>query len=227
MICKICNLDKDSSLFYFRLDTNKYRTSCKECTKSGIKYYRNANPEIVVESKKKYYYKNQDKCCERSRDWYDKNRDTRLRKHTKYIRNKRHTNTEFKLYSNIQSRIYTALKKDTLAKQTSTIDIIGCSIKFYKTWLEFQFDEKMNWNNHGDYWHIDHVKPCASFNLLNGAEVKECFNWQNVRPLEKSRNLSKNSKIDEALIHNHKKLVESFATKVNLKEFTGPELTGV
>ena len=27
--------------------------------------------------------------------------------------------------------------------------------------------------------------------------------------------------------HNHKNIVNSFATKVNLKKFTGPEYTGV
>ena len=81
----------------------------------------------------------------------------------------------------------------------------------------------MNWDNHGDYWHIDHVKPCASFDLLNDIEIKECFNWKNVRPLEKTLNLSKNDKVDNVLINNHKKLVKSFATKVNLKEFTGSE----
>jgi hypothetical protein len=29
------------------------------------------------------------------------------------------------------------------------------------------------------------------------------------------------------LIYNHKNIVNSFATKVNLKKFTGPEYTGV
>lgn len=223
MICKICNLEKDLSLFYFRLDTNKYRTSCKECTKSHVKQYRNDNTEKIVGSKKKYYYKNQEQCCERSRNWYNKNRDIRLNAHTIYIRNRRQNDNEFKLYSNIRSRIYAALKNNDLEKKFFTIEILGCSIHFYKTWLEYQFDEKMNWDNHGDYWHIDHVKPCASFDLLNDIEIKECFNWKNVRPLEKTLNLSKNDRVDNVLINNHKKLVKSFATKVNLKEFTGSE----
>jgi len=37
----------------------------------------------------------------------------------------------------------------------------------------------------------------------------------------------KNDKIDIDLIYNHKNIVNSFATKVNLKKFTGPEYTGV
>lgn len=225
MICKTCNIEKELNEFYYRLDTKKYRTSCKNCIKLNIKEYRTDNYDKVVDSKKKYYYKNQEKCCERSRDWYSKNKDVRNKHHIIYIRNRRQNDIEFKIYSNIQSRIYTALKNSE--KYNTTIEIIGCSIKFYKMWLEYQFDEKMNWDNHGDYWHIDHVKPCASFNLLNEVEVKECFNWKNVRPIEKTLNLIKNDKIDYQLIYNHNQLVKLFATKVNSKEFTGSEYTEV
>ena len=52
MICKTCNIEKDTSEFYYRLDTNKYRTSCKKCTKLHIKQYRDNNYDKVVESKK-------------------------------------------------------------------------------------------------------------------------------------------------------------------------------
>lgn len=140
---------------------------------------------------------------------------------------RRKTDAEFKIYSNIQTRIYSALKSNNISKQNSTIEIIGCSILFYKFWLEFQFNEKMNWDNHGSYWHIDHVKPCASFNLLNEYELKECFNWKNVRPIEKDINLKKNDKIDNQLIQYHKKIVSLFATKNNLKELFGSEYTEI
>jgi hypothetical protein len=45
--------------------------------------------------------------------------------------------------------------------------------------------------------------------------------------IEKKLNLIKNDKIDIDLINNHKNIVNSFATKVNLKKFTGPEYTGI
>jgi hypothetical protein len=95
-------------------------------------------------------------------------------------------------------------------KSDITLDIIGCSIMFYREWLEYQFDDKMNWENHGDYWHIDHVKPCSSYNFFNENEIKECFSWKNVRPIQKSINLQKNDKIDNELIALHKDKVKSF-----------------
>ena len=30
MICKTCNIEKELNEFYYRLDTKKYRTSCKK-----------------------------------------------------------------------------------------------------------------------------------------------------------------------------------------------------
>jgi hypothetical protein len=229
MKCKDCQIEKDIYEFYFRKETSKYRTNCKECVKKLRKIYRKENYDKVIESKKEYYNNNQEKCCKRSRDWYKNNKEIKNQKHTVYIRTRRQNDIRFKIYSNIQSRIYSALKNESIdnKKTDLTLDIIGCSIDFYKNWLEFQFNEKMNWNNHGEYWHIDHVKPCASFNLLDKNQIKECFNWKNVRPIEKVLNLIKNDKIDIDLIYNHKNIVNSFATRVNLKKFTGPEYTGV
>lgn len=43
----------------------------------------------------------------------------------------------------------------------------------------------MSWDNRGKYWHIDHIKPCSSFNLEKQEEIFRCFNWTNLRPLEK------------------------------------------
>ena len=57
----------------------------------------------------------------------------------------------------------------------------------------------MTWENHGE-WHIDHIKPCASFNLLNEDEQKKCFHYTNLQPLWASENLSKGCKyVDENL----------------------------
>ena len=46
----------------------------------------------------------------------------------------------------------------------------------------------MTFDNYGE-WHIDHVKPCSSFDLTNEQEIYECFNWKNIRPCWKKLNL--------------------------------------
>ena len=69
--------------------------------------------------------------------------------------------------------------------------------KGVKGFLEAKFKEGMTWENHGE-WHIDHIKPCVSFNLLDENEQKKCFHYTNLQPLWASENLSKGCKyIDE------------------------------
>jgi hypothetical protein len=75
--------------------------------------------------------------------------------------------------------------------------LLGCSVSFLKGFLEAKFTEGMTWQNHGE-WHIDHIKPCASFNLLDEEEQKKCFHYTNLQPLWAAENLSKGCKyIDE------------------------------
>jgi len=53
----------------------------------------------------------------------------------------------------------------------------------------------MSWNNHGE-WHIDHIKPCTSFDLSKLSEQKKCFHYKNLQPLWAKDNLSKGAKIN-------------------------------
>jgi hypothetical protein len=47
----------------------------------------------------------------------------------------------------------------------------------------------MTWEN----IHIDHIRPCASFDLSDPEQQKLCFNYKNLRPMLAHENLSKNS----------------------------------
>ena len=74
--------------------------------------------------------------------------------------------------------------------------LIGCSVDFLKQHLELQFKGRMGWNNYGFYgWHVDHIKPCASFDLTDTEQQKECFNYTNLQPLWWHENASKSDKI--------------------------------
>ncbi len=58
----------------------------------------------------------------------------------------------------------------------------------------------MSWKNHGlgwDKWHIDHIKPCAEFNLKNINEQFECCYYKNLQPLWQKDNFDKGSKYED------------------------------
>jgi len=53
----------------------------------------------------------------------------------------------------------------------------------------------MTRENHGK-WHLDHVRPCASFDLTKPEEQEKCFHYSNYQPLWAEQNLSKGAKLD-------------------------------
>ena len=40
-------------------------------------------------------------------------------------------------------------------------------------------------------WHIDHIKPCAKFELTNKEEQLKCFHYTNLQPLWALDNIKK------------------------------------
>jgi len=103
----------------------------------------------------------------------------------------------YKLRITVSERIRQALKyhlAGTYKKKDSTIELLGCSIDELKTYLQNQFKEGMTWQNHGE-WHIDHIIPCAAFDLSKKEDCLKCFNYKNLQPLWAHENLSKSDKI--------------------------------
>ena len=96
----------------------------------------------------------------------------------------------------MRSRVYNALKRYSNPKEKRTMEYVGCDVDTLREHLEKQFTEGMTWENQGD-WHVDHRKPCASFDLNKEEERHRCFHYTNLQPLWGSDNLSKSSKHDE------------------------------
>lgn len=80
-------------------------------------------------------------------------------------------------------------------KKSGMDDYLGCSIDFFRKHIEKQFTEGMTWENQGE-WHIDHVRPCASFAFEDEIDIFNCFNWRNLQPMWGSENQEKNDKYD-------------------------------
>ncbi len=54
----------------------------------------------------------------------------------------------------------------------------------------------MTWENHGRHgWHIDHIIPCAAFDLTDPEQQKKCFHYTNYQPLYTLENLKKGDRI--------------------------------
>jgi hypothetical protein len=62
----------------------------------------------------------------------------------------------------------------------------------FKIYLESKFEPGMSWGNYGYRgWHVDHIVPCALFDLSKPAHVRRCFHFSNLQPLWAQDNLRK------------------------------------
>ena len=93
----------------------------------------------------------------------------------------------------MRTRISKLLKQKNADKYNKFYSYLGCNKEEFILYFQAKFTEGMTWENHGE-WHIDHIKPCSLFNLLNEEEQKKCFHYTNLQPLWAFENLSKGCK---------------------------------
>jgi len=98
------------------------------------------------------------------------------------------------LYRNISSSIRHSLKESK--KDGSWTTLVEFTLNELKQHIELQFKEGMNWKNYGNKWHIDHIRPIASFNITDckSNEFKKCWDLKNLQPLWAKENISKGCK---------------------------------
>ena len=97
-----------------------------------------------------------------------------------------------RLIHNLRSRLKKCIKRKRQPKRL--LQYLGCSYKQYIAWMQFQLYDNMTLANYGQFWHIDHCKPCKLYNFSQYDQTKACFNWINLRPYTKKKNLQKSSK---------------------------------
>lgn len=110
-----------------------------------------------------------------------------------YQKRRREANFQWRFRVNLRSRIAKALRRNP--KSARTVVLIGCSIVQLREHLERQFRHGMTWENYGPVWHVDHIRPCVSFDFSSPAQQRECFHFTNLQPLFAAENLRKAAKL--------------------------------
>lgn len=106
----------------------------------------------------------------------------------------RKNNSCYAIGKNLRRRIYGALRPNK--KTVGSMDLVGCTLPRLRAHLESLFAPGMSWDNYGK-WHIDHIMPCSSFDLLDPAQQRECFHYTNLQPLWAEDNIRKRDKTPE------------------------------
>lgn len=111
------------------------------------------------------------------------------------VRRRRTTDPNFKLLGNLRTRLYAVLRRGQ--RSGRTLELLGCTVPELWTHLEQQFRDGMTRENHGTHWEVDHVIPCAAFDLSDPAQQRECFHWTNLQPLLVIENRIKQDKLPD------------------------------
>lgn len=200
-ICKACI----SIQYKERIKRNPEKSNLRH------KKYYEKNKDKVKKYFKEYYKKNKKKLLDYQREYSQKNRakrssqvrNSRLKKieeYRKYTREyesrRKKEDVNYRLRRALRNNIKSAIRYRTGIKKDELLNLIGCSIHELKIHLEKKFKPGMSWNNYGQFgWHIDHIKPCAFFDLTDPEQQKKCFHYTNLQPLWWMENLSKKDKI--------------------------------
>jgi len=118
---------------------------------------------------------------------------------TKKRNMKRLATPKGRLNGRIRNSINNCLKKGGIVKSGRTFDLLGYSPEELFTHFESYFTEEngYTWDNI-DEWHIDHIRPVASFNYdsTDHPDFKKCWALNNLQPLWAFDNMSKGDKWD-------------------------------
>jgi hypothetical protein len=184
-----------------------YRVPCKSCNKLIQKFKRDANPELrerMVEKAKQWREENKERSNETRRTYRNKRmEDPEYRKnsneyHSNYLRNRRANDPAYKIAGNVSRLVRHAIKRlseGLTSKGGNTFDHLPYTPQELVEHLESQFDENMSWENHGKYWHIDHIIPQAMlpYDSVKHENFRKAWALDNLQPLTVFENLSKNS----------------------------------
>ena len=183
--CRLCleikSIDDFHNSYTEKVFYNK-KSYCKKCARN--QYMRPYLQSPRGKQKKQQWDKN-----------YFSKPEIKQKRSEKHM-HRYHNDIEYKILYKLRSRIKNIFKTKNIKKLNRTIDLLGCTLQKARKHLESQFKEGMTWENHGRYgWHIDHIIPCASFDLTDPEQQKKCFNYKNLQPLWWHENLSKGTKI--------------------------------
>ena len=222
--CSQCNLSKILDDFP-NCKSGKYGklAKCKSCNKINQHNKYLKNRQYYAKKKKENKLKNKEHYRQTDKLRYQKQREIKLEYQKQQRLNKPEYMKEYRIknkekirqttnkwqkkkyYNDLSYRLKNILQKRIVAtirgyhKSKSTIELLGCSIEEFKIYLENQFykDPRITWETYGiKGWHIDHIIPCASFDLSDPEQQKICFHYTNLQPLWWDKNIAKGKKLD-------------------------------
>ena len=155
---------------------------------------------------REYYHRTKDTLSEEQkenhrrakREWYHRNSEAVLEQQIEAYKSGKNKAKYRRYYQKnkvkicLQTQVRKFLLQKNQEKQKRTQEYVGYGPEELIAHLEKLFKPGMSWDNYGE-WHIDHVKPKSWF---KAEEIKECFALENLQPMWRLENISKNNRYE-------------------------------
>lgn len=210
--CTKCGVPKEKTEFY--VCSGKLRSRCKLCeieisTEWAIKNAGRVR-DLARERQRKNPEPNRRRCLEYRQANLENVRATdrkrgpaksrtpkakaarSLRRKIRYA-----TDLGYRSGTMLRARLSKATSAQGVHKISTTMSLLGCPPIWLEIYLASLFKPGMTWENQGSVWHIDHIKPCAKFDLSCPEEQQKCFHWTNLQPLFAQENFKKSDATPE------------------------------
>lgn len=197
-ICIICEKELHGSLFYKDPSRNDGLSNrCKTCDLEQTNEWADKNRDKSNTIKRNWEKNNPVKANASSRNWA-KNNPVKVKTIKLRYQNKRRQDPVERIMDSFKMSLKQCLFSKTEKPSKSFVfEVCKYDIDTLKKHLETHFDDKMNWDNYGEYWHIDHRWPIKHFKFKsqNDVEFKLCWSLENLQPLSKTLNNKKRARI--------------------------------
>lgn len=167
--------------------SNRLERLAKKREESKALFLDPVKRAIILAKSAKYRSNNPEKRRETSRK---SSRKHSYRRHLQRIE----TDANYAIKFRSAGRIRSAIKRNGGIKGGRTMELIGCTVQELRAHLESKFKPGMSWDNYGA-WQIDHIIPCAEFDLRSEFQQLQCFHFSNLQPLWKLENIKKKDKL--------------------------------
>ena len=185
--------------------------------------YYARNRERAIEQAKENYRRNKSRLKPVRKAWRERNREKLRVFHREYHRRRsaagfrrkdstrakerRHernremfrrrykSDLPYTLLRILRYRLWKVVKGAGRSGNARAMELLGCSIEQFCAHIEARFTHGMSWKNYGRAWHLDHIIPCAAFDLCDPRQQRQCFHYTNLRPLWARANIRKGKRV--------------------------------
>lgn len=197
-----CARNKDKYMAYQRGWQNEWYSRNKKAISAKRQLHRQENREAVLATKRIWNRANKDKCRAYDRKQKKANKDKILARNAAWakanrkkinarIRKRKREDLNFRIGMRLRIRVCQAVSRNSGKKSAKTMVLLGCSIASFRRYIESRFEPGMTWEN----IHLDHIIPCALFDLTKVEHQKTCFHFSNYQPLFARENASKGARL--------------------------------